>query len=397
MSFFFIVMGILSFSYWYTGWRIIVPAGIVYPYNIILWVLAVVFLILPFVSIFIRLSGYYASWVYVLTWVAYISIGFMTLLFLGLIARDIIVIGLESMVMLSEFIMSRLSEGNIFSGIITSDRHRSIINMTNLALIVSIAMLIVYGIVSALRGPKVVEVTVPIEGLHHDLDGFRILQLTDIHAGSTLREPYIRNVADIVQDLDFDLIALTGDLADGQVHNLRQDIAPLGELSAPHGKYFVTGNHEYYMGVEPWMEEARRLGYTVLNNEHRIITRGEGSMILAGISDIEAGRFRADHESSPIVSREGAPEGLVSVLLAHQPRSIFGAASAGFDLVITGHTHGGQYFPWMYFVGLQQPYTSGLHRHGKSWIYISRGTGYWGPPIRVGAPSEITVITLKRK
>jgi hypothetical protein len=160
------------------------------------------------------------------------------------------------------------------------------------------------------------------------------------------------------------------------------------------GNYFVTGNHEYYSGVIEWIEEVRRLGFTVLINEHRIITSGKSKMLLAGVTDYRESRILTDHRSDPQKALNAAAKTDIKILLAHQPKSIFDAARAGYDLQISGHTHGGQFFPWNLVVGLTQPYVSGLHQHADTQIYVSRGTGYWGPPVRVGSPSEITLIKL---
>jgi predicted MPP superfamily phosphohydrolase len=188
-----------------------------------------------------------------------------------------------------------------------------------------------------------------------------------------------------------DLIALTGDMTDGSVNRLRQDAAPLADLNAPYGKFFVTGNHEYYAGVRQWLEETKRLGFTNLINEHKIIENGEGRILLGGVTDPGGGQYSSEHISDPRKAMNGAPECDVKILLAHQPKSIYAAVKVGFDYVISGHTHGGQYFPYHFLVALTQPYLSGLHKYNNTQIYVSRGTGYWGPQIRIGAPSEITV------
>lgn len=177
---------------------------------------------------------------------------------------------------------------------------------------------------------------------------------------------------------------------------LSEHTAPLGSLRAPHGVYVVTGNHEYYAGAHAWIDELRRLGLRVLLNEHVAIERDGATLVLAGVTDFSAGHFDPAHRSDPIAALAGAPaEAAVRVLLAHQPRSAAAAAEAGFDLQLSGHTHGGQFLPWNLFVPMQQPYVAGLHRHRNMWVYVSRGTGYWGPPKRFGAPSEITRIRLR--
>jgi len=158
----------------------------------------------------------------------------------------------------------------------------------------------------------------------------------------------------------------------------------------------VTGNHEYYSGADAWVKEAGRLGFDVLMNEHRIVRRGEASIVLAGITDYSGEQFSPVHRSDPVAAFAGSPEKTARVLLAHQPRSVEAAGRVGFDLQLSGHTHGGQFFPWNLLATLNQPYIKGLHRHGRGWIYVNRGTAYWGPPLRLGVPPEITLLILRR-
>jgi hypothetical protein len=168
----------------------------------------------------------------------------------------------------------------------------------------------------------------------------------------------------------------------------------MGSLAGVYGRYFVTGNHEYYSGVEPWLEEIRRLGFTVLINQHMVLRRGGGSVVLAGVTDPTGGDFLPTHATSVARALEGSPEADLRILLAHQPKSIFEASRLGIDLQLSGHTHGGQFVPWNFFAAMAQPYISGLHRHERTWIYVSKGAGYWGPPVRVGAASEISLLRL---
>jgi uncharacterized protein len=222
------------------------------------------------------------------------------------------------------------------------------------------------------------------------------VQITDIHTGLTVKRNWIESIVAEVQKLNPDLIAFTGDLADGTVPHLAVDVAPFGKLNASAGKYFVTGNHEYFTGVLPWLAEINRLGFDVLINEHRVIRHNGSSFVLAGITDPIAGHFLLQHKSDPEASIRGAPAAAVRILLAHQPNALYQANKLGFDLVISGHTHGGQFFPWNFAAAIGQPYISGLHHYNGTWIYVSKGTGYWGPPVRIGARSEITVITLEQ-
>jgi predicted MPP superfamily phosphohydrolase len=241
----------------------------------------------------------------------------------------------------------------------------------------------------------VVSVQVPIAGLPQALQGFTIAQISDIHVGPTIKAPYLQAIVDKVNQLEADMVAVTGDLVDGSVRDLAPHVAPLAGLRSRHGTFFVTGNHEYYSGAHAWIAELQRLGIRVLLNEHTVLQHGNAPLVLAGVADYTAHLFDPAHRSDPQAAMAGAPaDATVRVLLAHQPRSAEAAERAGFDLQLSGHTHGGQFFPWNLFVPLQQPFTAGLHRLRRLWVYTSRGTGYWGPPKRFGAPSEITRLTL---
>jgi predicted MPP superfamily phosphohydrolase len=268
---------------------------------------------------------------------------------------------------------------------------------TNAGILAFSGLLVAYGVYAARRRPRIEEVNVALAGLPEDWNGLRIVQISDLHVGPTIRRKFVQTVVEEANRLRPDLVAFTGDLADGRVESLREEVAPLARLAARYGKFFVTGNHEYYSdSAEAWMQEAARLGFTVLCNEHRLVQIRDGRLLMAGVTDYNAGHMLPHHDSNPERALAGAPESAVKILLAHQPRSIFAASRLGFDLQLSGHTHGGQFLPWNFFVPLQQPYTSGLHWHEGTWIYISRGTGYWGPPVRLGAPAEITLIKLAR-
>lgn len=252
------------------------------------------------------------------------------------------------------------------------------------------------GATQAGLGPQIYEVDIPIDNLPEQLDGFRIVQITDLHLGPLIDKQYTEKVVEMANDLKPDLVALTGDFVDGDVVQLQPSIVPLAQLKSTHGSFFVTGNHEYYWGAEEWIKEFRFLGIKVLLNEHNIISHNQHQIVLAGVTDHSAARILPKHKSSPNLALVGAPPSLLRILLAHQPASYKLAEKAGFDLQLSGHTHGGQFFPWSLAVKIFQPYYKGLNRHNRMWIYVSRGTGFWGPPIRFGVPSEITLIRLKR-
>ncbi len=251
------------------------------------------------------------------------------------------------------------------------------------------------GLINARRRAKVRSVNVPIADLPAPLHGFTIAQISDIHIGPTIKREYVAAIVDAVNHLDADMIAVTGDLVDGSVKQLSVHTQPLSRLSARHGTFFVTGNHEYYSGVSGWVTELRRLGLRVLMNEHVVLRHKGEVIVVAGVTDYNAHHHDPAQQSDPAAAIAGAPtDAAVKLLLAHQPRSAFAAEPAGFHLQLSGHTHGGQFWPWTLFVKLQQPFTAGLRRLGSLWVYTSRGTGYWGPPQRLGAPSEITQLRL---
>jgi predicted MPP superfamily phosphohydrolase len=253
------------------------------------------------------------------------------------------------------------------------------------------------GYINARRRAAVLTVEVPIANLPEALHGFSIVQITDIHVGATIKHGYVTRIVDAVNGLDADMIAITGDLVDGSVGRLGRHTEPLGRLTARHGTFFVTGNHEYYSGAHAWIVEMRRLGLSVLLNEHVVLEHFGESIVIAGVTDLSGHHFDPEHRSDPVAALAGAPaEAAVRVLLAHQPRSAYAASQAGFDLQLSGHTHGGQFFPWNYVVKLFEPFTAGLHQLDDLSLYVSRGTGYWGPPKRFGAPSEITHLKLVR-
>jgi predicted MPP superfamily phosphohydrolase len=257
------------------------------------------------------------------------------------------------------------------------------------------AFVTLVGFVGARRRARVVTIEVPLPNLPPALHGFSIAQISDIHVGSQIKRNHVDAIVDAVNELNADVIAVTGDLVDGSVQDLRPHVAPLGRLKARYGAFLVTGNHEYYSGERAWTAEFRRLGLRVLLNEHVVVRHQGAPLVVAGVTDFSAHHYNPSQRSDPAAALSGAPaDAAARILLAHQPRSAAAAANAGFDLQLSGHTHGGQFWPWNLFVRFQQPFTAGLHRLNRLWVYISRGTGYWGPPNRFGAPSEITLVRL---
>jgi len=258
-------------------------------------------------------------------------------------------------------------------------------------------VLLVWGYVEAMRVPRVRRVDVPIERLGAGLDGVTVALLTDTHYGPIDRTRWSSRVIDKVNELDADIVCHTGDIADGTVAQRREQAAPLGRARAKLARTYVTGNHEYFGEAQGWLDHMRELGWEPLHNRHVVVERGGDRLVIAGVDDRTAGSsglggHRADHAAA----LTGADPQLPVLLLAHQPKQIDAAVEHGIDLQISGHTHGGQIWPFNFLVRLDQPTVAGLTRHGpRTQLYTSRGTGFWGPPFRVFAPSEITLLTLR--
>jgi predicted MPP superfamily phosphohydrolase len=322
----------------------------------------------------------------VLAWIGFIAMGAFSYLWVLTVLRDVILIAWEA--------LAAASPAWAESGVLLSrlERFRSG-SAAAIPIIAAAATLV--GLYNARRRAAVREVAVPVARLPAALHGFTIAQISDVHVGPTIKHGYVERIVRAVNGLDADLIAITGDLVDGSVSHLAAEVAPLALLSARHGVFFVTGNHEYYSGVEGWVAHLRGMGFTVLQNQHAVLDHEGAQVVVAGVTDYSAVHFYPEHKSDPARAAAGAPGAAgLRLLLAHQPRSAFAARDAGFDVQLSGHTHGGQFLPWNWLVRLQQPFTAGLARLGDLWVYTSRGTGYWGPPLRLGAPSEITLLRL---
>lgn len=236
------------------------------------------------------------------------------------------------------------------------------------------------------RRVRVKRVEIPLRKLPAALDGLRLVQLSDVHVGPTIDRRFVEEVVAKVNAISPDIIAITGDLVDGRVSELEHEVAPLAQLRARHGTYFITGNHEYHAGVDDWCGHLQRLGMRVLRNE-RVELRIEGHALhLAGIDD-----ELADVAAAVSGRDTSAP----LILLAHQPKEVRSAVRHGVDLQLSGHTHGGQLWPLGWLLRTGQPAVAGLTRFADTLLYVSSGTGFSGPPMRLGVPAEITEVVLK--
>ncbi len=245
-----------------------------------------------------------------------------------------------------------------------------------------------YSIQRALAGPKLKTQELALPRWPRSLDGLRIAQLSDLHIGRTIGRSYVEDVVRRTNALEPDLIVITGDLVDGTPENLDHAAAPIGELRARLGVFFVTGNHDHYSGVEPWIAWLRQRGITVLRNQHVTLGEGEAAFDLAGVDD----RYFSSDLDRALAGRDTRKP---VVLLSHQPQEFSAAVAQGVDLQLSGHTHGGQIFPFTLFAGWIFRWVAGPYRVRDSQLYVSRGSGYVGPPMRLGAPSEIAELTLR--
>lgn len=249
------------------------------------------------------------------------------------------------------------------------------------------------GVAVAAYGFTKKRLEITLDKLPPAFDGFKIVQVSDVHVGPTIGRAFVESMVAAANEETPDLIAITGDLVDGTVEQLRAHTAPLAQLKAAHGVFFVTGNHEYYSGVDDWVEEVERLGIVVLRNRRVALERGEAAVDLVGVTDHHAGRFSDGPDFDAALSGRDPTRELL--LLAHQPAALREAVRRDVGLQLSGHTHGGQFWPWNWVVHLVHPVVAGLARFERTQVYVNAGTGYWGPPVRLGTQSEVTVLTLR--
>jgi predicted MPP superfamily phosphohydrolase len=266
------------------------------------------------------------------------------------------------------------------------------------AVVAVVVVLLVWGYAEAMRVPRTRHVDVTIPRLGQGLDGLRVALITDTHYGPIDRTRWSAAVTDRVNELEADIVCHVGDIADGTVAVREVQAMPLAAVRAKLARVYVTGNHEYIYEAQEWLDYMEGIGWEALHNRHVVVQRGGDKLIVAGVDDATAkGSGDVGHGANLTAALSGAfPEAPV-LLLAHQPKQVTQAVKAGVDLQVSGHTHGGQIWPFNFLVRLDQPVVHGLSRHGeRTQLYTSRGTGFWGPPFRVFAPSEVTVLTLRR-
>ncbi len=269
--------------------------------------------------------------------------------------------------------------------------------ITALAALAVSAVLVLYGNSEAMRVPRIRAVDVVIPRLGKGLDGLRVVVLADTHYGPINRRGWSQRLAAAVNELKPDVVCHAGDLADGTVEQRRAQVDPLGDIVATEAKLYITGNHEYFSAAQNWLDHMGSLGWDPLHNRHHTIERGGDTIVFAGIDDrTAASSGQAGHGADLPAALADTGSDVPIVLLAHQPKEVSTAAAGGVDLQISGHTHGGQIWPFHLLVRLEQGYLQGLSRiNDRTQLYTSRGAGFWGPPLRVFAPSEISLLTLR--
>ena len=372
---FVIVLGSTGF---YVGLRIVTPLGWTLWPKVITWILLLLPATLPAWLVLDRLGS--GRWLGAAIGFVYVMFGALSFLAVLALLRDCIWLVLSA-------------SHNHLALPFSLPSYAPVMRLSSLAVICLAALLSSAAVINALSFPPVKRISLAVSDLHPDLEGFRILQLSDIHLGHLRGKHFLQRIVDTVNEVSPDLVVITGDLTDGSLESLREDVRPLAAIEAE--SLFVTGNHEYYWTPEEWFSYLPELGLEVLKDSHRFISHGEASILIVGISDPTTETFFPDAASGLSVATPREHQADFSLLLAHRPGTAYEAVTYGFDLQLSGHTHGGQFFPWNFVIHLFQPFAVGLHRYQDMWVYCSRGTGFWGPPMRLGAPAEITEFTLR--
>jgi predicted MPP superfamily phosphohydrolase len=376
-------LGVLSLvavsAHWYVIQRMIVDPGVSAPWaglaSALVWA--------GFASMLLQPIGERVLPRRIARWIALPASTWMGLLFWLLLLLG----ASELVLLLGEGVALAASEGTSTPGDVAGLRAAAVAGLVLVAASVALR--------EARRGPRDVRVEIQLARWPQDLDGYRIAQISDIHIGPTLDRRFARTLTERVNALGADLVAVTGDLADGRREHLEAEVAPFRELRARDGVFFVTGNHDFYSGVDEWADCIAGLGMRALRNEHVSIQRGGAGFELAGVDDHRGGMLPGQGGEDLDRALDGVREGRAVVLLAHDPSTFKRAHARGIDLQLSGHTHGGQIWPFHWFVRLAIPFLAGRYRRGNAELYVSRGTGFWGPPMRLGSPAEITEIVLR--
>lgn len=387
-----VLTSLLGFIYYYSTFRLISGLSLNGPVvSVILFGIGALVLLVPLTYTFSRISKREKTQT-IFAYITFTNFGFFSILFTLVLFMDFLRwVDLGIITQYSQVLFSSLVHFGFPLDGITEVKNFSLAFST----IVAATALSSLGFFNAHVRLQYKRVSVPVKGLHPDLVGFKIVQISDVHIGPTIKEKFLQRVVKRINQESPDAVVITGDLVDGPASTLKQHLKPLASIQAKYGTFYVTGNHEYYSGVLSWLPEIQNLGVKILLNQNQILTVGKAKLLMAGVTDLTAGRMNKSHQTDPKRAMIGGENCDYKILLAHQPNSIYEANEAGFQLQISGHTHGGQFFPGNILIYFAQKFVSGLHQYKNSLIYVSRGTGYWGPPFRLGAPSEISILKLE--
>ncbi|TGN09632.1 metallophosphoesterase [Leptospira bandrabouensis] len=387
-----VLTSLLGFIYYYSTFRLISGLSLNGPVvTLILLGIGILVLLVPLTYVFSRTSKREKTQTF-FAYLTFTNFGFFSILFTLVLLMDFLRwVDFGIITDYSRVLFSSLVQFGFPLDGVTEVKNFSLAFST----IVAATALSSLGFFNAHVRLQYKRVFVPIKDLHPDLEGFKIVQISDVHIGPTIKGRFLERVVKRINLQKPDVVVITGDLVDGPVTTLKHHLKPLGNIQSKYGTFYVTGNHEYYSGVLSWLPEIQKLGVNILLNQNQILSVGKSKLLMAGVTDLSAGKMIRSHQTNPKKAMEGGEDCDYKILLAHQPNSIYEASDAGFDLQISGHTHGGQFFPGNLLIYFAQKFVSGLHKYKNSLIYVSRGTGYWGPPFRLGAPSEISILVLK--
>ena len=333
-------------------------------------------IIITFIFYFNKIENNIAR---IIAWLGFAGLGTVSLLFFIQVSADLLLLA-----------QSLLTKSHSF------DPHRrAFLGLSAKTIVGGIAGVgSIWGMSQALKEPVIKRVEIKIEGLPERLKGFRMAQITDLHVGSMITGKFVERVTKKIQKLNADMLFFTGDAADGSVQSYGKHLNSLAEIKPKYGKYFVTGNHEYYSDMNGWLNLIEGLGFKILVNESQNIIVNDATIMITGIPDRSGRHFSSFHKTDMEKAVGGMNSSDLKILLAHQPGDVEHATKYEFDLQLSGHTHGGQYFPFSLLVQMAHPFLKGLHKRENTWVYINQGTGYWGPPLRIGTEPEITEIVL---
>ena len=361
------------------GLRFVMPLEILSSYKYLLYLTLFIFYCFPIIGLILYFNKIENNLSTGIHWLGYTGLGFVSLLFFIQAGADILLL-----------IKSLILKNHTFD-----PYRRSFLGVSAKTIVGGIAGIgSIWGTYNALKEPVIKTVKIKIDGLPESLKGFRMAQITDLHVGSMITGDFVERVTRKIIDLNADMLFFTGDAADGSVQSYGKHLQSLAEINPKYGKYFVTGNHEYYSDMNGWLQLIEGLGFKILVNESQNITINDATIMITGIPDRGGGHFSSFHKTDMEKAMGGMNPNDVKILLAHQPKDVEHALKYGFDLQLSGHTHGGQYFPFSLLVQMAHPFLKGLYKRENTWIYINQGTGYWGPPLRIGTEPEITEIIL---